>query len=69
MEELLNDNEDERSEFRNLKHDIRNQLSTIQLAIEQLRYEIPADSADGIFYVDTIANSCTLIDTLLKNKS
>ena len=69
MEEPLKDNTDERSEFKNLKHDIRNQLSAIQLAIEQLRYEIPADAADGIFYLDTIAASCVVIDTLLKDKS
>jgi hypothetical protein len=66
MEEPLKDNTEERSEFKNLKHDIRNQLSTIQLALEQLRYEIPSDSADCVFYIDTIAASCVVIDTLLK---
>jgi hypothetical protein len=69
MEEPLKDNTEERSESKNLKHDIRNQLSAIQLAIEQLRYEIPLDSADSIFYLDTIAASCVVIDTLLKDKN
>jgi len=69
MEEPLKDNTEERGEFKILKHDIRNQLSAIQLAIEQLRYEIPSDSADGIFYLDTIAASCVVIDTLLKDKN
>jgi signal transduction histidine kinase len=69
MEEPLKGNTEERSEFKNLKHDIRNQLSAIQLAIEQLRYEIPSDSADGVFYLDTIAASCVVIETLLKDKN
>ncbi len=69
MEEPLKDNTEERSESKNLKHDIRNQLSAIQLAIEQLRYEIPLDSADSTFYLDTIAASCVVIDTLLKDKN
>lgn len=67
MEEPLKDNTEGRSEFKTLKHDIRNQLSTIQLAIEQLRYEIPSDAAEGVFYLDTIAASCVVIDTLLKD--
>ena len=67
MEEPLKDNTEERNESKNLKHDIRNQLSAIQLAIEQLRYELPSDSADGVFYLDTIVTSCVVIDTLLKD--
>ena len=67
MEEPLKDNTEERDESKNLKHDIRNQLSAIQLAIEQLRYELPSDSADGVFYLDTIVTSCVVIDTLLKD--
>lgn len=68
MEEPLKESTDNNDELRNLKHDIRNQLSGIQLAIEQLRYEIADDSIDGAFYLDTIATSCTIIDTLLKDK-
>ncbi len=66
--EMPNDNTGEPNELYILKHDIRNQLSSIQLAIEQLRYEIPDNSTDGVFYLDTIASSCTIINTLLKDK-
>lgn len=67
MEEPLKDNAD-MQEQRALRHDIRNQLSTIQLAVEQLRYEMPDDFADGPFYLDAILTSCTVINTLLKAK-
>jgi signal transduction histidine kinase len=55
-------------EINNLRHDVRNQLSSIQMAIEQLRYEVPDNSGDIAFYLDTIASSCTIINTLLKGK-
>jgi hypothetical protein len=51
-----------------LKHDIRNQLSNIQLVIEELRYEIVEPSADVLVYLDMIASSCTNINVLLKGK-
>ena len=52
--------------MRNLRHDIRNQLSNINLALEQLKYEIPDDvGSDSAFYIDTIAMSCTRINELL----
>ena len=51
-----------------LKHDMRNQLSNIQLAIEQLRYEIQdIANADCKFYMDTIASSCEKMTSLLKD--
>ncbi|WP_461449291.1 hypothetical protein [Mucilaginibacter sp.] len=65
MEEPL-ENADKRDEINILKHDIKNQLSGIQLAVEQLRYELSDNSVDGAFYLDTIASSCTIINTLLK---
>jgi hypothetical protein len=49
-----------------LKHDVKNQLSNILLAIEQLRYEIPEPTPDCIFYLDAISLSSARIDTLLK---
>jgi hypothetical protein len=52
--------------MRALKHDVKNQLSNILLAIEQLRYEIPDPSADCIFYLDSISLSSAKIDGLLK---
>lgn len=54
--------------MRNLRHDIRNQLSNINLSIEQLKYEIPDDAgSDSAFYLDTIAMSCSRIDELLND--
>jgi hypothetical protein len=51
-----------------LRHDIRNQLSNINLALDQLRYEIPDASTDSLFYLETIANSCEIINVLLIDK-
>ena len=48
-----------------LKHDVKNQLSNINLALEQLRYEITDQTADLIFYFDTIENSANHINELL----
>jgi nitrogen-specific signal transduction histidine kinase len=53
--------------LRRLKHDIKNQLSNIHLALEQLRYEIPDPSADCLFYMDTILTSSTQINNLLND--
>ncbi|MGN6637607.1 MAG: hypothetical protein ACTHJ8_01750 [Mucilaginibacter sp.] len=52
--------------LRKLRHDIRNQLSNINLSIEQLKYEIPDDAgSDSAFYINTIAMSCAKINLLL----
>jgi hypothetical protein len=53
--------------MRALKHDVKNQLSNILLAIEQLRYEIPEPTADCMFYLDSISLSSARIDALLKD--
>ena len=53
--------------LRMLKHDVKNQLSNINLAIEQLRYELPDPTTDCVFYMDTIASSCAKINSLLKD--
>ena len=50
-----------------LKHDIKNQLSNIHLALDQLRYELENPTTDCIFYMDTIAISCTNINNLIKS--
>jgi hypothetical protein len=52
--------------MRALKHDVKNQLSNILLAIEQLRYEIKEPTEDCIFYLDAISMSSARIDGLLK---
>jgi nitrogen-specific signal transduction histidine kinase len=52
--------------MRELRHNIRNQLSNIQLALEGLQYEMPAGAApDYKFYIDTIATSCDKLKALL----
>ena len=55
--------------LRTLKHDVKNQLSNINLAVEQLRYELENPTTDCIFYMDTIASSCTAINALIKKIS
>jgi nitrogen fixation/metabolism regulation signal transduction histidine kinase len=52
--------------MRRVRHDIRNQLSNVNLALEQLKYEIPDDiTSDSAFYINTIAMSCAKINLLL----
>lgn len=53
--------------LRKLKHDIKNQLSNIHLALEQLKYELPEPSADCLFYMDTILTSSAQINDLLND--
>ena len=51
--------------IRTLRHDIKNQLSNIHMAIEQLRYEVADPSDDCKFYMDSIIMSSETINTLL----
>lgn len=51
----------------NLKHDIKNELSSIALALEQLKYEIHDKSEDFGIYFQIISLSAKNIDNLLKN--
>ena len=65
MNRLIQDEEPDR--LKELRHDIRNQLSNIQLAAEQLRYEVPQDaSEDYQLYINLIAESCNKINDFLK---
>jgi len=56
---------EENESLRMLKHDIKNQLSNIVLALNQLTYELPDPNSDQQFYLDTINDSCKRINTLL----
>jgi hypothetical protein len=49
-----------------LQHDIKNQLSNIHLALENLRYEITDPTDDANFFMDTILVSAAKINDLLK---
>ncbi|GAC1308563.1 MAG: hypothetical protein NVSMB24_22490 [Mucilaginibacter sp.] len=66
MEASENEEENEKGvgpeALRILRHDIKNQLSNIHLAIEQLRYEIPEISEDCTFYLDSIIKSSEVIN-------
>jgi hypothetical protein len=66
MEQPLKERPAGPDELTVLRHDIRNQLSNIQLVIEELRYEIVEPSPDVIVYLDMIATSCININILLK---
>ncbi len=55
-------------ELKMLKHDIKNQLSNIMIAVEQLRYELPNANNDCAFYMDAISSSCEKINLILKKE-
>ena len=61
-----NSTPEESQALRQLKHDVKNQLSNILLAIEQLRYEIPEPTDDCLFYLDSISMSSAKIDSILR---
>ena len=66
MQEPIERGQSTEDNVRRLRHDIRNQLSNINLAVEQLKYEIPDDAgSDSEFYINTIAISCAKINMLL----
>jgi len=61
-----NDGKSSEDIIRRVRHDIRNQLSNVNLSLEQLRYEIPDDiTTDSAFYINTIAMACAKINLLL----
>lgn len=60
--------ETETDKQRVIRHDIKNQLSNIYLAIEALRYEIADPSDDCTFYIDSIAASAAKINSILAEK-
>ena len=51
--------------LRKLKHDIKNQLSNIHLAIDALQHEVPYPTDDYTFCITTISDSSLKIDELL----
>jgi nitrogen fixation/metabolism regulation signal transduction histidine kinase len=66
MEEPAKGSEPGEDNVRRIRHDIRNQLSNINLSVEQLKYEVPDDAtSDVAFYINTIAMSCAKINLLL----
>jgi hypothetical protein len=66
MEEPVKSDATGENKTRRIRHDIRNQLSNINLSVEQLKYEVPDDAtSDVAFYINTIAISCAKINMLL----
>ena len=53
--------------MRTLRHDIKNQLSNINLIIGELKYELKTASADCNMYLDMLEKSVESIDEMLKN--
>jgi len=51
--------------MRKLRHDIKNQLSNIHLALDTLKYEVEQPSEDFLYCVDTIFASASKINELL----
>ena len=60
-------NDDLAERLKDVRHDIRNQLSNINLLIEQLRHELQNAPEDQLDYLDMLANSMEKIDTILKS--
>jgi nitrogen fixation/metabolism regulation signal transduction histidine kinase len=52
--------------MRMLRHDIKNQLSNIHLALETLKYEIAEPNEDITYCIETIFSSAAKINELLK---
>jgi sugar-specific transcriptional regulator TrmB len=65
LHEQEKDGEDDR--LRKLKHDIRNQLSNVHLALEQLKYELPHLTEESLFYIEMIDTSAKKINDLLND--
>jgi len=53
--------------LRLIKHDIKNQLSNIHLALDTMKYDLADPTGDVKFCIDTIAASAAKIDSLLKD--
>ena len=64
---MADDSEEKDPAVSLLKHDIRNQLSNIALCVEQLKFELPNQTEDIAFYIETIAAGCKKINDLLKS--
>jgi len=53
--------------MRILRHDIRNQLSNIHLALDTLKYEVSDPTEDFLYCVESIATSASKINELINN--
>lgn len=54
--------------FSTLRHDIKNQLSNIQLAIAGIKFECQADTSDDLaLYISSLEASSKAIDRMLND--
>jgi nitrogen-specific signal transduction histidine kinase len=63
----LHEKDGEDDQLRKLRHDIRNQLSNVHLALEQLKYELPGINDESLFYIELIDTSAKKINELLSD--
>jgi len=59
-------NDNDEKAIATLKHDIKNQLSSITLVLEQLKHEGPTISEDYFTYLRMLETSAKTIDELIK---
>ena len=52
--------------LRLIKHDIKNQLSNIHLALDTIKYEVNDPNEDVKFCIESIAASAAKIDELVR---
>ena len=52
--------------IRLIKHDVKNQLSNIHLALDTMKHEVDNPTEDFKFCIETIAQSASKIDALIK---
>ena len=52
--------------LRLIKHDVKNQLSNIHLALDTIKHEVVNPTDDVKFCIETIAASAAKIDALIK---
>ncbi len=64
---MENQEETERTKSDIIKHDIRNQLSNITLALEQLSHEVENPTADATICFEILASSCVRINSLIND--
>ncbi len=53
--------------MRTLRHDIKNQLSNMNLIIGELKFELKSANTDCHMYLDMLEKSVESIDEMLKN--
>jgi two-component sensor histidine kinase len=61
------DKSSEAQTLRTIKHDIKNQLSNVNLVLAQLKYDMKDAPADQLEYLEMMAESIIKIDAILNS--